>query len=168
MGTQSQDKYPNILYDKVTESAANTLTFKELNIGLSLFDKVGILIHQIHWYNFQTLLAAAGDTIQFGLSQSNSWAAPNADESSIIVLHEETIKDYGTAGNNQIWRQPQVDDYSTLPGGGILVAPKPLYLFAKGSALANPSAPQARIFFTVMKLKPEEYFELLESRQYFS
>ena len=161
------DKYSNMLYETVTESAANTLTFKAIEMGISLFDKAAILIQRLMWYNFQTLLAATTDAIQFGLSASNSWSAPSASQGSIIHFHEQSLLDYGTAGNNILHKQPVVDDFTTLPGGGMLIAPKPLYLFAKGSNLSNPSSPQMRMFFTIVKLSDADYFELLESRHYF-
>ncbi len=161
------DKYANMLYDKVVESGANTLTFNEVNIGLTMFDKVGILISQIHWYNYQTLLAATTDAIQFGLSASNSWTVPDLGNSAIITMHEETVVDYGTAGNNQIFVQPMIDDFSQLPGGGLLITPRPLYLWTLGTNLASASSPIMRMYFTIIKLQPADYFELLESRQFF-
>lgn len=161
------DMYANVLYDEVTESAANTLTFESIDVGLNIFDKVGMKLSRLEYSNFFGNLAADADVIRFGLSQSNSWTTPTPAESSVIDFNQFTVAAYGTAGNALIHEQPYVKDFSTLPGGGLLIAPKPLYLFAVGSNLSAASNVRIRMFFTIVTLKPEEYFELLEARQYF-
>ena len=169
MATRSRtiDKYANVLYDAVTESAANTLTFEEVNVGLNIFDKVGLLVSRIEYTNWGSLLDADGDTIQFGISASNSWASAVPSETSIIDYNKMFIEGYGTPANALLMQDTLLKDFSTLPSGGILITPKPLYLWVAGSALASASTVRMRMFFTVVKLSSEEYFELLESRQYF-
>ena len=161
------DKYSNLLYDSVTESGANTLTFEAIDIGLNIFDKVGLLIHRIEWYRWHDLLAAAADLLTFGLSASNGWATATPAETSILTYHRASLVDYGTAGNNYLTVDPMIDDFTTLPGGGLLTTPKPLYMFGAGSNLASAATIKMRMFFTIVTLKPEEYFELLESRAFF-
>lgn len=161
------DKYANILFDQVQESAANTLTFNEVNIGLSLFDKVGLLISRLEWYNWDTQLQADSDLVQFGLSTSNQFAAPAPGVSSIITFHNVELRDYGVAAVNFMFQTPWVDDFSTLPGGGLLITPKPLFLFTQGTNATGASLIQLRMFFTIITLKAEDYFELLETRQFF-
>lgn len=161
------DKYANIIYDSVVESAANTLTFNSVDLGISLFDKVGLLISRIEWYEVHALLVAGDDTFYYGLSTSNQFSSPAPEQTSIITFHKDQIYDYGVAGNNILHAEPYVDDFSTLPGGGILVTPRPLYCFALGANLASAGTAKFRMFFTITTLKAEEYFELLESRQFF-
>lgn len=163
----SQDKYSNVLFTEVTESAANTLTFKQIDIGIGVFEKIGLKISRIEYFKYHTQLAADSDAIEFGLSQSNSWSAVDAGESSIITFHLERIRAIGTAATALRDSNPLVDDFTGLPEGGILVVPRPLYLFASGANLSSAATVQVRIFFTTVKLQPQEYFELLEARQYF-
>lgn len=163
----SQDLYANILYDSVTESAANTLTFEAVDIGLNIFDKVGLKISRIEYHGWQSQLAAGTDRAEFGLSASNNWTTPDVAESSMIDYSRMTVQAIGTPATAVIFQEPWIKDWSNLPQGGLLIAPKPLYLWAKGTALAAAMTIKARIFFTVIAMKPEEYFELLESRQYF-
>lgn len=167
IGGGSSDNFANVIYDAVTESGANTLTFEEINVGLNIFDKVGMVIHLIEYSNHINLLQADDDSITFGLTQSNGWTTVDPSESSIITYEDFSIAGFGTAANALQRQTPYVRDFSTLPGGGILVTPKPLYLFAKGTNLGSAATVKVRIYFTIMKLKPEEYFELLEARQYF-
>jgi len=164
----AEDKYANILYERVIESSANTLTFKAISLGASLFDKIGILISRVEFYQHTAELAAVGDTIQFGLSASNSWAVATPAEGSIITLDTLSIADYGTAGNNQIFITPLAHDFGMLPGNGLLIAPKPLYLFVVGASLPNPGEVRMRLYFTIKKLSDSDFFELLETRHYFA
>ena len=164
---KTTDKYANVLYDSVTESAANTLTFESVDVGLNMFDKVGLLIHRIEYFKFHAYLNAGTDAIEFGLSSSNGWTSVDASEPSIISFNLMRVNDHGTAGNAIIQENPLVRDFSDMPGGGILITPKPLYLFVEGANLASPAIVQMRMYFTVIPMKPEEYFELLEARQYF-
>ncbi len=164
---ERKDIYSNILYNEVNESAANTITFEEIKMGLNLFDKVALLISRIEWYQWWRFLAATTDEISFGLSSSDGWSVPTPKENSIIGYHTMTVTDYGTAGNNRIWHEPMVDDYSTLPGKGILITPTPLFSWVRGQNLGSAGTIRLRVYFTVVKLKPEEYLELLETRQFF-
>ncbi len=161
------DKYANIMFEKATESSANTLTFKKIEIGMSLFDKVAILIHRIEWYNYAGYLIAADDALSWGLSTSNSWTIVSSDQPSIITFRSLLLRDFGTAGNNWVIPTPLIDDFSTLPGGGLLTTPKPLFLFVSGTALASPGVVEMRMFFTIQKLSDSDFFELLETRAFF-
>jgi len=162
------DNFANILYNSVVESSANTLTFDEITLGLSLFDKVALIINRIEWYAWPTRLLAAGDAIEFGISSSNAFVDPDSSQPSIITFQSMDVVDFGTAGVHEVWRQPLVEDLSNLPGGGLLITPRPLYQFVEGTNLAAVATVRMRMFFTVKKMKPEEYFELLETRTYFS
>jgi hypothetical protein len=72
--------------------------------------------------------------------------------------------DTGTAANaNFVW-SPYVKDFSNLPGGGLLVAPNPLYLAVKGTGLSAALNVNLRIFFTEIELDPDLYRELFQSR----
>jgi len=161
------DQYSNVLYDSVTESAANTLTFESVDVGLNIFDKVGLLISKVEYYSLYNRIVADGDSLEFGLSSSNGWSDADAAETSIIDYNRVSLNAVGTAATALERVEPFIKDFSTLPGGGILITPKPLYLYAAGANLGNPATVQIRMFFTIIKLRPEEYFELLESRQYF-
>lgn len=162
-----KDRFANMLVNVVTESGANTLTFEEIVVGLNIFDKVGLIIHLIEYMGMETQLAAASDRVEFGLSSSNGWAAPVPTERSIITYDRWFQNDYGVPANAVHFRSPHIRDFSNFPGGGILTAPKPLFLYAMGTACAAANVITARIYFTVMKMQPGDYIELLETRNFF-
>jgi len=170
MPAKKIDKYANVLTESVTLSAANTLTFEEMELGLSLFDKVGLLISRIEYepaVGTLNEMTASGDEIRMALTTSESISNLRVDEKAVI--HSMVYKrfDAGTAASGHFYRLPFVYDLSDLPGGGILITPRPLYLAGDTDGVASAAVLYVRIYFTVISLTPAEYFELLETRQYF-
>jgi len=165
---ERKDKYSNLVFDEVTESGTDTLTFEAVDLGLSAQDRVGVLIHRLEWSKWELGLADDTDRIEFGLSASNGWATVAASEQSIITFIRKNVTEIGTAASALVWSIPEVQDFTTFPGGGILIVPRPLYLFIKGTNLATAQTVAMRMYFTLVTLKPEEYFELLETRTYFA
>lgn len=165
-----KDSFSNIINVQVVESAANTLTFEEINVGLNLFDKAGLIIHRIDYHLVAAslnLLIANGDLTGCAITQSNSIDTLTPSERAVVDKVEFQYTQVGTPGNFEIHDMPLTKDYSSLPGGGILVTPKPLYAAIRSLSLASAATVNIRLWFTVKKLSPADYFELLETRQYF-
>lgn len=165
----AKDKFANILNFSVTLSAANTLTFEEINIGLNLFDKVGLLVHRVKFgiSSIEDQLNEDNDAWQAGLTTSDQLSGLGLDQQAVIDMFSQTCHEYGTAGNMLVLDQTYQVDYSGFPGGGLLIAPKPLYLGLTTVGYSSAATMNGRLFFTVMKMSPSDYFELLESRQFF-
>ena len=164
------DKYANILHDTVTMSAPNVLTFREIDIGLNLFDKAGILIHRIQADPnaiYQADMLTSADWAKFALVQSNSITTLDITERSVIDLVEQIVTTHGAPASSQVVDIPLVRDYTSLPGGGILIAPKPLYWAVQTAGFASALVAAFRLYFTIVKLKDSDYLELLESRRFF-
>lgn len=165
-----KDKYCNIINVEATESAAGTLTFEEVNVGLNVFDKVGLCIHRIDWH-IQTasidLMTASSDEIRLAISQSNSITGMGINQAPIVDRLVIARLDMGTAASGALYATPWTTDYTDFPGGGILTTPKPLYVGIQSQGLASAATCNVRIWFTTVNLKSDEYFELLESRAYF-
>lgn len=164
------DKYPNIINVTLTESAAGTLTFTDLNIGFSAFDRIGLLIHRLEYYpenNLLDSLVADTDFVHFGVAASNQLADINADERAVIdVVRLKAILE-GAAATLFFTTLPIVRDYTAMPGGGILVAPRPLYGAVVAGGMAAAINVQLRMYFTTVDMADADYFELLESRQFY-
>lgn len=166
---RTQDKYTNVLNVSVTQSSANTLTFEEVDVGLNLFDRVGLLISRMEYYNNEEgELAANGDYIRMALTASNQITTISAQERAVIAMMEKQVIDHGTPASATLVHEPWVQDWSSLPGGGLLVAPKPLYVACSSAGLSAASRTDLRMFFTIIKLRDADYFELVESRRFFS
>lgn len=164
------DKYANILNQTVTQSAADTLTFSEINIGLNIFDKVGLLINRIEFVPSKAtvnLFATNADSLVMALSASNQISSLSFSANEIIDLLTLDAVTIGAAASGSVAQKPLTRTYESLPGGGLLVAPKPLYFGVDSASLGTAGVVEFRLYFTVIQLKPDEYFELLESRRYF-
>ena len=170
MATKATDRFANIITESVECSTANTLTFQEITVGLSIFDKAGILLNRIEYIPSKAMIqemTAADDTIEMAVTTSNTITTLSVTQTQVIDKVLLNRLDLGTAASGHILEVPIVRDMSTLPGGGVLITPRPWYIALNTAGLASAGTLTIRFYFTVMKLQPAEYFELLETRTYF-
>lgn len=162
-----KDKFCNQAYLSVTEAAANTLTFDQLLTGISIYEKVGWLISRME-YNIgpsSAKFAADTDQVQFGLSTSNVITGVGMENTPVIDTNTVARIDFGAAASGFLSITPILKNFADLPGGGLLVPPNPLYLFVKGANAPNAFTIKARMFYTVISLKTEDFWELVELRR---
>jgi hypothetical protein len=163
-----KDEFPNLLVQALTASASNTITFGEINIGLNIFDKIGILIQRLEMDMVDiSLMTATGDQYIGGIVSSNNLTSLNIDQAEVI--HQVALErlDSGTAASAVIQQKPAVTDFSNLKGGGLLVPPKPLYFAVHASGLASANTVRFRMYFILHSLTDANYLELLETRRAF-
>lgn len=163
-----QDKYSNVLIARVDESSANTLTFQEVPQITTLLEKKAFLINRLQYFASSSLVTTDTDVLNFGISLSNKWSAPALTEPSILDFQEVRGVASGTPASLWVHQQPFDQDYSTLPGEGLLVPTRPLYLWTKGTNLGAASAVILKLFFTIIELTPQDYWDLVESLQAFT
>lgn len=161
------EKYSNVAYLSVAESAANTLTFSKLETGIAPFEKRAWILSRLEYFFTVTVTnwAATNDRIDFGLAVSNSFTTVALSENAILDLNNMRRLDMGTAGSGFFQYQPFMKDLSTIPGGGLLVPPNPIYIFAQGTALTSAVTVNCRMFYTSVDLKADEFWELVEMRR---
>lgn len=159
------DKYSNIAHIRVTESAANTLTYRKLETGISLFEKMAWVISRIEYYFLLFTLPATGDAQIMALTTSNNPAALVPEEVAVIDMTKVSRMDMGTAATAAIITYPIIRDFAQLPGGGLIVPPNPLYLATMGVSQPNPEIVDCRIYYTTVLLKGDEFWELVEARR---
>lgn len=161
------DQFANIAAIRCIESVANTLTFKKLETGVSLFEKIAWVLHRLEYYhdNTATTFAATGDTLTFGLATSDQIITPTGENAAVLDYEQVERQDMGAAANGSLRWLPLVKDLTNLPSGGIIVPPNPLYLWVKGVSLPVVGNVMCRIFYTTVKLTPDQYWELVEARR---
>ncbi len=158
------EKFVNQAFGNVLESAANTLTFSEINTGVSLFEKRAWIIHQILWYTHdEDILLASADYIQMALTSHNKMSTLGLEDPAVIDLMELAILWNGTPANTQYHNRPVIRDLSNLPGGGLIVPSNKIFVATRGWSLGGPSATACRIYYTVLDLKADDYWELVEA-----
>jgi hypothetical protein len=166
-----KDQFANYAIVSVVESAPNTLTFKKLETGVSMNEKIAWILNRIE-YTVSSLLAAQfnadGDAFTFGLAVSASFASAAITEATILDWNQITRQDFGAAATASMIRQPFTKDFSSLPMGGILVPPNPLYIFGQGTSLVGAMTAIARIHYTTLSLTTDQYWELVEARRVLS
>lgn len=160
----STDKFANKFYGAVTESAANTLTFTEIQTNVDIFAKRAWILHRLEWYappaTLDMLLAAA-DALTFALTSSNKLTTLGLDAAGVIDYGEISpfVATYVAAS---LQYKPFIRDFGNLPGGGLIIAPRPLYVAAKGVSVAAASTWQCRGYFTQLEMSADEYLELVD------
>lgn len=173
MAVRGKSSYPQKAVISCVQSAADTVTFEQLHTGISIHEKVAWRIIRVEYDITKAtlvLMTATADVVMMALTRSNAitdltdWADPAIlDNCSYVRL------DTGTAANAQFLASPEVvRDYSSMPGGGILVPPNPLYGAVDSSGLADAGTVNFKIWYDLVSLSPAEYWELVEMMQVLS
>lgn len=152
----------------MVESAANTLTFKRLESGLAPLEKVGWILHKVMWrLNTGDLALFNGttDSLELGIVMSNSITSVSDADPAVLARKVLVRTDLGAAASGFFTNTEFETDYSTLPGGGILILPTPLYGCIQGSGLSGAAGAVIRLFFSPVEMSSDDYFNLVQSRQ---
>lgn len=160
-----RDSYANKFYGSVTESGANTLTFSEIATNVNVFDKVAWVLTRLEWWippASVLLLVAAADNIQAALTASQNITDLDLDNAAVIdVMRLGIVAPSDTTSCTPI-TMPLIRDFSAMPGGGLIIAPRPLYVGVMGASLASASTAECRGYFRQIDLKAEEYLDLVD------
>lgn len=158
------DTFVNTAFGQVTESAANTLTYSQIQTGISLFDKVAWKVERIEWYwAGRNELDNVADYIQMALTVSNKMTGLSLDDPAVIDMFEVHCDFAGTAANVYSYELPTLRDFTNLSGGGLLMPANPVFIAAQGVSLASAQTISARIRYTMVELKDAEYIELVQN-----
>jgi hypothetical protein len=169
MAKEQLDQYPNIMSGVVTMSAANTITHEEINVGVNLFDKAALLIQRIEFMPTGAVLGdldTDGDAFYFGLTQAVVTGLVPSDAQCIDMfgVYADLL---GAVVSKELLQIPFAHDFSNLRGGGILIAPKPLYAVGQSNGLTVAGVFYWRIYMNIIRLESDQYLELLETRRAF-
>ncbi|MBA7585606.1 hypothetical protein ES708_27591 [subsurface metagenome] len=163
----AKDIFTNIAYATVTEDGAGTLTFAELNTGVSVHEKIAWVISRILWYpNRAGIRQIVDDTdsIDMALTLNNQVADITAlSDPSVVDLFSLVGHTMGTQATGVLTLVPYVRDFSAMPGGGLIITPKPLYVAAVGTGLGLPIEVKCRILYTIKELAADEFWELVQA-----
>lgn len=164
------DQYANIAAAAAIETAAGTAAYARFAFPYSVTDKVALLISRIeYWFGNLNQLNSALDYVIGGLTVSNTVSDLTNQADPAIVDSNRLIRiDIGTAATGMLFYQPTVKDFSALPGGGILIAPAPLYAVCQSSNAGGVMNCWVKLFYTYKELAVNEYWELVESRRIIS
>lgn len=169
MAAKNQDLYANIAYMEVQESAINTLTWARLQLASSLMsEKAALIIHRadIQLDTNSTVLNGSADLLSMCVSVSDRITdIRDMSQPEILMSLAYQRNDYGAAASGVIAKTPEVLDFSSLPGSGIIVPADNLFVGVQGVGDAAVGTARVRIYYTVKALKNEEYWDLIEARR---
>lgn len=175
--TLGTDKFCQVVGAVVDFTPGSPPSKKQIVFGLSILDKVGIVIHRVDYsiYWLPTLpVAPAGWEFLFGISASPiSTSADALDSNNPAWISREIISENIDNGGVAVAESrhwiPQIDvDYSLMPGGGLITPPSTVFLQSYGTVAAMSAitiSTRARIYYTIMDLTTEDYWQLVESRR---
>jgi len=161
------DTYPNKALERVTETAANTLTFQEVNFAAGVFQRIALVIHrvvysisEVAWDN----LVDNTDTVFVALTVSNGI-------NDLAMTHPEivdSVKLSGFSSGTPATGLPLLDmvihDLSGLPGGGWIIPASPVYIAMDSGGIGAALNCDVEIDFTFIELADADYIELVQSR----
>ena len=165
------DTFANMATIVNTESAANTMTYKKLEVGFGTFEKVAWVIHKLEYFFFvnSTTFNSTEDSVTCALVTGNTRASLHVPEvftdPQVIDIANVARWDFGAAASGLVVIRPFSKDFSQLPSGGLIIPPAPLYgaIHSVGCAAANIVV--IRIYYTIKELAVDEYWELVEARR---
>lgn len=162
----SKDLRINLAAVSVTESAANTQTSKKFDFPFSIMDKMGLIINRIEYFAGLADLNSTSDQVIIALTTASALVSiTNQADPCLVDSISVTRYDTGVAATGHYWKNPVIKDFSDLPGGGLLVAPSPLYAMIQQAGAAGAGSAWVKLFYTYIQLTTDEYWELVESRR---
>lgn len=168
MAKKALDTYANYAALTIVESAANTFTSTKFAFPFSIMDKMGLVLQRVEYdfTSFAGVLAAANDTITTGICVASSISDVDDPADPLLV---DTMRlrrsDFGAAASGWAFQFPIVKDFTNLQGGGLLVAPNPLYGFVQGISAGAAATVSIKLFYIYLELGTEDYWQLVESRR---
>ena len=167
MAKQKIDQFANKAYQRVTMSAANTLTFEEVNFAAGIFQRIALVIHRVIFQPGNALwnsLVASTDVAQVALTVSNGITDIAMTHAEIIARMEWVGYANGTPASGAVVRGDHLIDFSAFPGGGMIVPASPLYVAMATSGMGAAMNCDVEIDFTFTELADADYIELIQSR----
>ena len=168
--SKKMDTFANVAAIIVAESVAGTVAYAKFAFPFSIQDKTALLLARIeYWFGNMSKLDAEANAIYGALIAAPSVVDLTVQSDPVMIDSARVQRvDFGTAGSGQLINQPFVKDFSDLPGGGLLVAPSPLYAAVQGVGASSAVSLWMRMYYTYMQLSTEEYWQLVESRRIIS
>lgn len=161
------DIFANRAFESVTMTAADALTFSQVQFGVGLFQGVAAIIHRIEWFpsavSLRELVGGSSDSIELALTNRDDLTAIAPTSQNVLALKELVAGQIGTAASGWIVQLPLVNDFTELGGGGLIVPANPLYIGMETAGAAAASVVDAIIYLTFKELTDAEYVELIQT-----
>lgn len=159
------DRFANVFTSQVVMSSNNQITWVEMNFGISLRDRIAIVIDEIYFYWRTSAIAemtATGDFLQAALASSDQITSITANERRIYALEQLVRLDLGTAAGGVMVRTPAKQSFAPP----LIVLPNRLFLGANTGGLASAMTLDVRMHYRTVPITAErQLLEVLETFQ---
>lgn len=161
-----KDVYGNRAFEDLTMSAANTITFEQIQFGVGLFQGVAMVLSRVEFYptiGSWNELVATTDALYMAITNRDDLTNLDPANQNVLVLKQLFVTMVGAVVGIQIDQSPLVCDMSTLPGGGLIVPANPLYFALHSAGFAAAAQVRTILYFTFRQLADSEYVELIQT-----
>lgn len=165
-----KDRFANRFAMTLTTPAGGALTITEIPTNVNVFSRTAFIIHKLEYiFNYASIdaIVAAADQICVGLVSSINVASildniAWVHDPSVIDVCEVAASLYGAAANMILREGPKIHDFSSMPGGGLLVSARPLYMAIQANSIAGAVQCFVRGWYTQIEMKDDEFIELVD------
>lgn len=167
-GASRADVFGNFYKTTLVSTVADTLAVFNWDTGFSIKDGYGFVIHKIEaWLKPSdvSLPNADADRITVALITNNTLTGATIEggnNDSILEAITWQLK-LATAVGQQFGDYKIIRDFTNEPGGGRLIAPKPLYFAHYSQGCGATLTINVKVVYTMLKLTEQMYRELYES-----
>lgn len=162
------DEFTAKVVVSITQDTANTLKYTKIETGVSIYDSVGwVLVRADYRLGTATVghFNGTSDRLTCALVSSSIPTAISDDDPALYDLQTWQRSDFGTAASGFLHDMLASHDFSTMPGGGLLMLPNPLYVAIESSGLADVAQCIITVYFKQVQLSPPDYTNLIQARQ---
>lgn len=162
----ADDRFANIFTAEVAMPSANSLGFVEMNLGISLRDKIALIVDELYMYPSITSIAemtTTADNILMALTISDSVSSiGDLGDRRILYTHVIYRQDLGTAASGRIGETPYKQSFSPP----LIVLPTRLFFGMVSAGLASAATATLRMHYrTVNVTSDRQIIEVLETLQ---
>ncbi len=162
----AEDRFANVFTASVTESAAGVLTFVEMTFGITLRDRVAIVLDELLFYVTAatlSLMTANSDQIMYAVTVSDQVTdLEDLADRRILYAGSWVRMDFGTAASAQILHLPVKAVFSPP----MIALPNRLFLGVDSGGLASAIKLFMRMHFRTVKItQDQQLIEVLEAFQ---
>lgn len=166
MPKKMTDQFANKAYCGVTQSAVDTLTFSQIQTGVSVFERVAWVIHRIRYIPAQTnwfQLDTESDFFDMAITLSDNLDDLNQSQSAVLDVCPMITITAGTPADI-IRREQHIDhDFSTMPGGGLIIPGSSVFIGLDSSGGASVMSGNAIVYFSYKQMADADYIELVQA-----
>lgn len=159
-----EDRFANVFTAMVRTSAANILTFAEMNFGITFRDRTAIVIDELYFYPADSSLAeltTTADALQYAITVSdNVTDLTDLADRRIIYAERFTRFDFGVAASGTLYRFPWKQSF--FPP--MILLPTRVFFGVDSIGLASAHDFWLRMHFRTVKITDDRALaELLET-----